>query len=164
MRILDNLQIKRKIKRMAFEIAESNFENHKIYFLGINNNGYNYASMLMKALKKISDKELVLARLNLKPQNPVESEITVEIEKNKLDGQSVIIVDDVSNTGRTLFYATKVLMDILPAKVETAVLVDRMHKLFPVNINFVGLTFATTIHDNIKVNLVEKDNYCVDLV
>lgn len=149
---------------MSYEIAESNFENHKIYFLGINNNGYNFASMLMKALKKISDKDLVLARLNLKPQNPVLSEISVEIEKNKLEGQAIIVVDDVSNTGRTLFYAMKVLLDILPAKVETAVLVDRMHKQFPVNINYVGLSFATTIHDNIQVNLKEKENYSVELI
>lgn len=164
MRILDNLQIKRKIKRMAFEIAESNFENDKIYFLGINNNGYNYASMLMKALKKISDKELILARLNLKPQNPIENDITLDIDKSKLNGHAVIVVDDVANTGRSLFYAMKVIMDILPAKVETAVLVDRMHKQFPININYVGLTFATTIHDNIKVNLMEKENFSVDLV
>jgi pyrimidine operon attenuation protein / uracil phosphoribosyltransferase len=164
MRILDNLQIKRKIKRMAFEIAESNFENHKIYFLGINNNGYNYASMLMKALKKISDKELILARLNLKPQNPIENDISLDIDKTKLNGHAVIVVDDVANTGRSLFYAMKVIMDILPVKVETAVLVDRMHKQFPVNINYVGLTFATTIHDNIKVNLMEKENFSVDLV
>jgi len=149
---------------MAFEIAESNFENHKIYFLGINNNGYNYASMLMKALKKISDKELILARLNLKPQNPIENDISLDIDKTKLNGHAVIVVDDVANTGRSLFYAMKVIMDILPVKVETAVLVDRMHKQFPVNINYVGLTFATTIHDNIKVNLMEKENFSVDLV
>jgi pyrimidine operon attenuation protein/uracil phosphoribosyltransferase len=57
----------------------------------------------------------------------------------------------------------EVLMDILPAKVETAVLVDRMHKQFPVNVNYVGMTLATTIQDNIKVDLKEKGSYSVDL-
>ena len=163
MKILEDLQIRRKIKRMAFEIAESNFENEKIFFLGINNNGYNFARMLMKSLEKISDKELELARINLKPQNPLEAEIALDIEKQQLNNQAIIVVDDVANTGRTLFYAMEVLMDILPAKVETAVLVDRMHKQFPVNVNYVGMTLATTIQNNIKVDLKEKGSYSVDL-
>lgn len=148
---------------MAFEIAESNFENEKIYFLGINNNGYNFASMLLKALQKITDKELVLSRISLKPQNPVENEITIDIEKSQLANQAIIVVDDVANTGRTLFYAMEVLMDVLPVKVETAVLVDRMHKQFPVSVNYVGMTLATTIQDNIKVDLKEKGSYSVNL-
>jgi len=164
MRILDDVQIRRKIKRMAFEIAETNFESDWIFFLGINNNGYNFAEMLMKSLRKVTDKELKLARISLKPEDPANNEIKVDIEKSKLTGISIIVVDDVANTGRTLFYAMEVLMDILPSKVETAVLVDRMHKQFPININHVGLTFATTIQDNIKVDLSEKGSYSVDLV
>lgn len=148
---------------MAFEIAESNFENEKIYFLGINNNGYNFASMLLKALQKITDKELVLSRISLKPRNPVEADIKTELDKNLLNGQAIIVVDDVANTGRTLFYAMEVLMDVLPVKVETAVLVDRMHKQFPVSVNYVGMTLATTIQDNIKVDLKEKGSYSVNL-
>lgn len=163
MKILEDLQIRRKIKRMAFEIAESNFENEKIYFLGINNNGYNFASMLLKALQKITDKELVLSRISLKPQNPVGADIKTELDKNLLNGQAIIVVDDVANTGRTLFYAMEVLMDVLPVKVETAVLVDRMHKQFPVSVNYVGMTLATTIQDNIKVDLKEKGSYSVNL-
>lgn len=163
MKILEDLQIRRKIKRMAFEIAESNFENEKIYFLGINNNGYNFASMLLKALQKITDKELVLSRISLKPRNPVGADIKTELDKNLLNGQAIIVVDDVANTGRTLFYAMEVLMDVLPVKVETAVLVDRMHKQFPVSVNYVGMTLATTIQDNIKVDLKEKGSYSVNL-
>ncbi|MGE5357167.1 MAG: phosphoribosyltransferase family protein [Deltaproteobacteria bacterium] len=163
MKILEDLQIRRKIKRMAFEIAESNFECEKIYFLGINNNGFNYAKMLMKSLEKISDKELKLARISLKPQNPVENDISIDIDKSQLANEAIIVVDDVANTGRTLFYAMEVLMDILPAKVETAVLVDRMHKQFPISVNYVGMTLATTIQDNIKVDLTEKGSYSVNL-
>ena len=164
MKILEDLQIRRKIKRMAYQIAEANFESEKIYFLGINSNGYNYAKMLMKSLEKISDKELILARISLKPQNPVESAITLDMNKEQMSDQAIIVVDDVANTGRTLFYAMEVLMGILPAKVETAVLVERMHKQFPISINYVGMTFATTIQDNIKVDLQEKGNYSVNMV
>ena len=163
MRILDDVQIRRKIKRIAFEIAETNFESGKIFFLGINNNGYNFAEMLMKSLRKVTDKELTLGRISLKPEDPTNNEIKVDIEKSRLTGNSIIVVDDVANTGRTLFYAMEVLMDVLPSKVETAVLVDRMHKQFPVDINHVGLTFATTIQNNIKVDLREKGAYSVNL-
>ena len=153
MKILDSLQIRRKIERMAFEIIEENFKSEKLYLLGINNNGFNFAGMLKSQLMKISETQIILARLTLNPKNPVGHEIKVELDKKIMTGQNVIVVDDVANTGRTLFYAMKIFMDILPAKVETAVLVDRMHKSFPVSINFVGMTFATTIQDNIVVNL-----------
>ncbi len=163
MKILDRLQIKRKIERMAFEIAESNFDSDKIYLLGINNNGYNFAEMLKAKLEKICDIDVFLNRLSLNPKNPVAHNITVDMDKKELEESNIIVVDDVANTGRTLFYAMKVLMDIIPAEVETAVLVDRMHKSFPVSINYVGQSFATTIQDNIIVNLDKKGEESVYL-
>ena len=163
MEILDNLQIKNKIKRIAYQIIESNFETDIIYLLGINNNGFNFAKILEKKLKKISNKEIKIARLTLKPQNPVESEIKLDLDEYSLNNKCIIVVDDVANTGRTLFYAMKVLMDILPEKVETVVLVDRKHKSFPVFINYFGLSLATTIQENIKVDLSDPDNYKVSL-
>jgi len=62
-------------------------------------------------------------------------------------------VDDVSNTGRTLFYAVKPLLGVLPRRVEVAVLVDRKHKLFPIQPDYVGLSLYTTLKDNIEVTL-----------
>ena len=164
MKILDSLQIKNKILRMAYEIAETNFDSEKVYFLGINNNGYNFAEMLMESLESICDIKTEIARISLKPVDPANNDISVDIDIAKLNNQTVIVVDDVANTGRTLFYAMKTLMNITPAAIETAVLVDRMHKSFPININYVGLTFATTIQDNILVDLKTKGNENVNLV
>jgi pyrimidine operon attenuation protein/uracil phosphoribosyltransferase len=163
MKILDRLQIIRKIERMTYEIAESNFENDKLYLLGINNNGYNFAKMLQEKLQKICKMDVFLNRLSLNPKNPVALDITVDIDKKNLEGNNIIVVDDVANTGRTLFYAMKIFMDIIPAEVETAVLVDRMHKSFPVSITYVGQSFATTIQDNIVVNLGIKGEESVYL-
>ena len=163
MKILDRLQIKRKIERMAFEIAESNFESDKLYLLGINNNGYNFAEMLKAKLEKICKIDVFLNRLSLNPKNPVAHDILVDMDKNELEGSNIIVIDDVANTGRTIFYAMKVFMDIIPAEVETAVLVDRMHKSFPISINYVGQSFATTIQDNIVVNLDKKGEESVYL-
>ena len=163
MKILDRVQIAKKMDRMAYEIAESNFEKEKIFFLGINNNGFNYAEMLKKSLEKICNSKIILARITLKPQDPIGESINIDLDKDTLRGQTIIVVDDVANTGRTLFYAMKVLMDVIPEKIETAVLVDRKHKLFPISINYVGLSFATTFQDNIVVNLDKKAEEAVYL-
>ena len=163
MKILDRIQIKRKIERMAYEISESNFEKENLYLLGINNNGYNFAKMLKENLEKICKINVFLNRLSLNPKNPVAHNISVDLDKDKLAGSTAIVVDDVANTGRTLFYAMKIFMDIIPAKIETAVLVDRMHKSFPVSITYVGQSFATTIQDNIVVNLDKKGEETVFL-
>jgi pyrimidine operon attenuation protein/uracil phosphoribosyltransferase len=69
----------------------------------------------------------------------------------------------VANTGRTLFYAFKVFMDILIKKVEVAVLVDRKHKLFPIKVDYVGLSLATTMQENIKAHLKDPDSMLVTL-
>ncbi len=163
MKILDSLQIAHKIERMAYQIAESNYDQKEIYFVGINKNGYNFAQMLKNKLGKIYDCNIVMARVELKPQNPVDQEITLDVDVEKLKGKAVILVDDVANTGRTMFYAMKVFMSVIPKKIETAVLVDRMHKSFPISINHVGLTFATTIQDNIDVDLNKKGEEAVYL-
>ena len=163
MKILDRVQIKRKIERMAFEIAESNFESEKLYILGINNNGYHFAEMLKTQLEKICNLDFVLCRLSLNPKNPVSEKISIDMDEKDLENSNILIVDDVANTGRTLFYGMRVLMDVIPSKVETAVLVDRMHKSFPISINYVGQSFATTIQDNILVSLDKKGQESVYL-
>ncbi|HRD06713.1 MAG TPA: phosphoribosyltransferase family protein, partial [Saprospiraceae bacterium] len=72
-------------------------------------------------------------------------------------------VDDVANTGRTIFYACKPLMDLLPSKIEVAVLVDRKHKQFPINVDYVGLSLATTLKENISVKILGVDEMEVHL-
>ena len=65
----------------------------------------------------------------------------------------MLLVDDVCNSGKTLLYALKPLLEQHPAKIEIMVLVDRMYKQFPVKPNFVGLSVATTLEDYIEVTV-----------
>jgi pyrimidine operon attenuation protein/uracil phosphoribosyltransferase len=65
-------------------------------------------------------------------------------------------VDDVANTGKTLYYALKPIMEFAPRKVQAVVLVDRQHKLFPVSADFIGLSLSTTLHEHILVEFDEK--------
>jgi pyrimidine operon attenuation protein/uracil phosphoribosyltransferase len=70
-----------------------------------------------------------------------------------VDGKVVILVDDVANSGKTLLYALKPFLSFHPRKIQTLVLVERTHKMFPVNSDYVGLSVATTLQENIIVEV-----------
>jgi pyrimidine operon attenuation protein/uracil phosphoribosyltransferase len=162
-KILDKIQIKQKVKRLAIEIMEQNFGEKQLILAGINNNGLVFAKLLQKELKKISDSEIVLTRIRLNPAKPLDSEIEMEIDVQSLKNKVVIIVDDVANTGRTLFYALEPLLKTVPKKVELVVLVDRTHKSFPVRADYVGLALATTLQENINVQIRDTADWAVFL-
>ena len=163
MQILNHRQIEQKIQRLAIEILEHNIENEEIILAGINNNGMEFAQMLTERLLKLSEKEIILTRIRLNPAKPNESEVHLEMPLERLNGKAIILVDDVANTGRTIFYAIKPLLDILPAKIEVAVLVDRKHKAFPIRVDYVGMTLATTLKENIEVQIRDVDEFSVNL-
>ena len=158
MQILDHRQIQQKIKRMATEILENNLGAKDLYFVGINNNGYLLAKCLVDQIGNITDKPIHLSRIKISPANPLETEISYDGDIKSLKSKTVILVDDVANTGRTMFFAFKPFLTILPKRFETAVLIDRTHKYFPVKSDYVGLALATTLKENILVNFDDKDN------
>jgi pyrimidine operon attenuation protein/uracil phosphoribosyltransferase len=163
MKILNQDQIQQKIKRLAFEILENNYEEQELILAGINQTGLGFAQLLLEALAGITDIPLTLTRIQLNPAAPLSQEVLIDLPPEKLEGKAVIIADDVANTGRTLFYATKPLLNVLPKKVEIAVLVDRTHKSFPVKVDYFGLSLATTLMDNIDVQILEVEEQAVFL-
>lgn len=163
MQVLGNRQIIQKVKRLAIQILERNYAEQEIILAGINNNGVIFAQLLLNELVTMSNKSFILTRIKINPANPIANEIEIELPLESLNGKNIIVIDDVANTGRTLFYAVKPLMTILPNKIETAVLVDRKHKSFPIDVNYYGISLATTFQENIKVRLVEEGNFLVEL-
>jgi pyrimidine operon attenuation protein/uracil phosphoribosyltransferase len=165
MQILDDQQIRQKIKRIAIEILEHNFEESQVILAGLNNNGLGFAQLLLAELLPLAPEgmELILTRIRLNPANPVEYAPYIEMPAEALRGKSIILVDDVANTGRTVFYAVQPLLSVLPKKVEFAVLIDRKHKSFPVKADYVGLALATTLRENIKVNIRDVETMAVFL-
>jgi pyrimidine operon attenuation protein/uracil phosphoribosyltransferase len=165
MKILDDRQIRRKIKRIAIEILERNFDAQEIILAGLNNNGLGFAQLLLNELLPIAPPgvSITLTRIRLNPANPVEYEPRIEMPAADLRDKPVIIVDDVANTGRTIFYAVQPLLPVLPKKVEVAVLIDRKHKSFPVKADYVGLSLATTLKDNIRVQIRDVEEMAVYL-
>ncbi len=163
MQLLDQQQIKKKIERLAIEILEHNYGERELILAGINNNGLGFAKMLHNRLVEHTEMTIHLTRIQLSPANPLASEVVIEKPAEELHGKVIIIVDDVANTGRTIFYAIKPLLNVLPKKVEVAVLVNRTHKSFPIQVDYVGLSLATTLQENIQVQILGKQPQAVFL-
>lgn len=155
MQILDDKQIRRKIKRLAIEILERNYGERQLILAGLNNNGVGFAQLLLAELLPLApaDLDVTLTRIRLNPANPLEYEPIIEMPAEDLQDKTIIVVDDVANTGRTIFYAVQPLLRVLPRRVEVAVLVDRKHKSFPIQADYVGLSLATTLKDDIDVQI-----------
>ena len=138
----------RKIRRMAFEIAEHNASEKSLIILGIEGNGAVVAKSLIRELGEILTLPIEFATISINKKLPLDATLTEGLE---LNDAVVIVVDDVSNTGRTLLYALKPLLDFTPKKIQTLVLVERSHKLFAVQPDYVGLSVSTTLQEHISV-------------
>ena len=163
MKVLNDRQTKLRIRRLAYQILENNFEEEEIILAGINNNGMTFANLLNDQLSAITQQKITLTRIQLNPANPLAAEVKIDIPPLSLLGKVIIVVDDVANTGRTIFYACKPLLETLPKKIEVAVMVDRTHKSFPVRVDYFGLSLATTLLENIDVQIQDVEEFGVFL-
>ena len=161
MEILDQVKTKSKLKRIALEIVENHLKLNSTVLVGVNSNGYALAKLLQSEIKLITEVKVDLNRVRVNPASPLKETPYLE-ESVDLTAKKIILVDDVANTGRTLQYAMKPFLEFLPKGIEVAVLVDRKHKSFPVKIDYVGLSLATTMKENIEVRL-QKKAYSVHL-
>lgn len=155
MQLLNHQQIADKVTRLAMEILERNTEEKELFIIGINNRGMELARRLVIGLRTISSSPIHLRQLTIRPASPLDPGPVLEGDVNELTGKAVLVVDDVANSGRTLFYALQPLQVILPKKIEVAVLVDRRHKTWPIYVTYRGMDLSTTIGDNVLVNFSE---------
>ena len=107
----------------------------------------------------MTDIKFTLAQINLNPAQPTKDGVSVNLSDDAIKDKVAIVIDDVANTGRTLFYACLPFINTLVKKLQTAVLVDRTHKSYPVLVNYIGLSLATTLNDHIEVDLNKKAGF-----
>jgi len=150
--LLNPSAIRHKLERMAYEILEHNFSEKEIILAGINVKGLALAKALAAILKAVGDAEINVVPVSVLPENPLKEDVEVDDPK-VAHGKVVIICDDVANTGRTILYAMKPFLNVLPKKVQVAVLVDRKHKRFPISADYVGMSLSTTLQEHIEVEL-----------
>ncbi|MGZ5286689.1 MAG: phosphoribosyltransferase family protein [Flavisolibacter sp.] len=146
--VLDGEAVKRKMRRMALEIAEQNIEEPELVIAGIKGNGEVVARHLVQELQKIVNIRIEEVSILLNKKNPLEVSFSHDIS---LDNKVIIMVDDVANTGKTMLYAMKPFLAAHPKKIQTMVLVERSHKLFPVQTDYTGLSITTTLQEHIMV-------------
>jgi pyrimidine operon attenuation protein/uracil phosphoribosyltransferase len=146
--ILDEERIKWKLQRMAYEIWEHNSKEKSITLIGIQGSGLAVANALAERLREISKLQVNIITLKINKRKPVGDEIVIGED---ISGQSVVLVDDVANSGKTLLYALRPILDHELKKITIAVLVDRKHKSFPVSPDIVGHSVATTLQEHIEV-------------
>jgi pyrimidine operon attenuation protein / uracil phosphoribosyltransferase len=163
-RILDRDQIQQKIKRIAFEIYENNFEEPELLLAGIHENGYLVAQLIARELKSISSLTIQLAGISLHKSNPLDHPIIVEPDNLNLKNRVIILVDDVLNTGKTLAYSLQSFLKSEVKKVETATLINRHHTLYPISATYTGMSLSTTLQEHIRVVLTEKEQFGVYLL
>ncbi len=146
--ILSVEDVNRKIRRMAFEIAERNAGCDSLIIAGVAGNGVVVAEAVIKELKEIITCPIEFITITINKANPLETSLEREINFND---RTIILVDDVANSGRILLYTLKHFLTHQPKSIQTLVLIERSHKLFPVQSDYVGLSIATTLQEHISV-------------
>ncbi|MEB2775716.1 phosphoribosyltransferase family protein [Algoriphagus sp. D3-2-R+10] len=159
--VLNHQQIKKKITRMAYEIYERNLNSKAVVFAGISGMGETLADLLATELRAISPLTIEQTEIILDKARIATEEVNLSHEID-LQGKTLILVDDVLNTGKTLVYAMKPFLDEELYKMEIAVLVNRSHGLFPIRPDYTGFELSTTLNEHIKVDF-SGDNYFVYL-
>ncbi len=140
-----------KLHRMALEIAEDiSEEDTPLVLIGIRQSGMVIARQIKEFLKLYIKADVQLLTITLDKHYPTDISFN---ETVNFDDKNVIFVDDVSNSGRTLMYALKPLLNYHPNRVQILVLVERMHKQFPIKPDYVGVSVATTEEDYIQVEI-----------
>lgn len=158
-------EVERTLIRLAHEILEKNNGVEGLALVGIKRRGVPLAERLAKIIQRIEKKPVLLGTLDITlyrddlstlDSKPVVQKTEMEIP---IDGNSVVLVDDVLYTGRT----TRAAMDALfragrPKRLQLCVLIDRGHRELPIEAAFVGRTVQTTENQIIEVKLREIDD------
>ena len=149
--ILNAEDIQIKIKRIALQIIENSIHEEEIVIAGIAKNGFVLAELIAKDIQTISDLKIQICEVKIDKKNPlnkIEASLSPESYKNK----TLILVDDVLNSGTTLIYACKYFLEVPLKQFKTAVLVDRNHKKFPIKADFKGISLSTSLNEMVEVN------------
>ncbi len=163
-KILDSQQIDQKLNRMAYQVYEANFKEKELFIVGIDGNGYKVAQRIAAILESISSIKIKIGKIKLNKEKPWLVEPSIDFTENDFENKSIILVDDVLNSGKALMYAVKLFLNKPVKQLNTLILVDRSHTRFPVKADFVGLSLSTTLQERIDTDFSKKGKEAVYLV
>jgi pyrimidine operon attenuation protein/uracil phosphoribosyltransferase len=160
--VLDHQEVFHKINRIAWQIYEEHHKHKSIILAGIAVRGYALAALLAVELKKIGELDVLLAKIELDKTNPLNSTAKVSGAGKDFTNKSIVVIDDVLNSGSTLIYGVRFFLDFKVQSIHTVVLVDRSHKRYPVKADFKGLSLSTAMQEHVEVH-IESEPYSVSV-
>ena len=162
--ILDNNDIKRALRRIAHEITEKNKGTENLCLIGIQKGGVILAKRLASQIKSIENTRIEVGTLditlyrddfNIKKEQPVVKKTDIPFS---ITDKTVVLVDDVLFTGRSIRAAMDALIDFgRPASIQLAVLIDRGHRELPIRADYAGKNIPTSFNDRVDVILDEQN-------
>jgi pyrimidine operon attenuation protein/uracil phosphoribosyltransferase len=138
---------------MAHEIHENHYREKELVLIGVEGRGSQLAARLCKLLSEVSELTIHQEEIRLNKDKPLTEPLVFTGDLKSLKGKSVILVDDVLNSGKTLIYASRFLLDVDLKSLTIATLVDRFHRKFPIRPDIVGITLSTNLREHVTVNL-----------
>jgi len=157
-KILSHAQIQHIVRRIAYQIYEANVEEKKIIIAGIDGGGLALAKKIQRVLQKITEAEIELCKVFMDKSNPLKSGVTTSMPEADYAHQSIVLVDDVLNSGSTLIYGVHHFLKTPLKKLKTAVLVNRNHKKYPVKADFKGISLSTSLQEHVHVRFQAKND------
>ncbi|MBY9076228.1 bifunctional pyr operon transcriptional regulator/uracil phosphoribosyltransferase PyrR [Nocardioides sp. WL0053] len=162
--VLDARDISRALTRIAHEILERNKGAHDLVLLGIPSRGVPLAARVAAKIAAVEGLDIPVGSLDVTMyrddlrMRPARTLLPTEIPPGGIDGKTVVLVDDVLFSGRTIRAALDAMNDVgRPRTVRLAVLVDRGHRELPIRADFVGKNLPTSLVESVRVRLEEFD-------
>ena len=162
--LLSSKDLERKTTRIVHEILEDNNDNNDIAIVGIKTRGEYLGRRIVEELNTIEKKEIPFGTLDITLyRDDLRNNLALpELKETNIpfnvENKTIILVDDVLFTGRTIRAAIDAIMDFgRPANIKLAVLVDRGLRELPIQADYIGLSIETVSSQKIKVFLKEKD-------
>lgn len=161
-RILTHRQIQHKINRIAHQIYEANIEEDEIIIAGVEGGGLNFAEKIAAVLKKITMAKIGMCKVDMDKKNPLKSGVRTSMVQEVYSNKSIVLVDDVLDSGTTLIYGVHHFLKTPIKQLKTAILVNRDHKKYPIKADYKGISLSTSLHEHVRVEF-ESQNYGVYL-
>ncbi len=163
--VLDARDITRALTRIAHEILERNKGASSLVLLGIPSRGVPLARRIAEKISAVEGVEVPVGSLDVTMyrddlrRGPVRALMPTQIPACGIEGRTVVLIDDVLFSGRTIRAALDALTEIgRPAGVQLAVLIDRGHRELPIRADFVGKNLPTSLVERVTVTLNGTDS------